>query len=66
MTANSNEYYFVNEVYVAHLSANGIGGWATTTSYPDSGGGQTCVANGLYVYCIGGLTTDAYYVRINA
>ena len=65
VTADSYEYYFVNTVYVASLSADGIGGWSTTTPYPDSGGVASCVAAGLYVYCIGGSTNDVYFTRIS-
>jgi hypothetical protein len=63
-TADSYEYYFANELYFAHLSPGGIGEWATTTPYPVSGP-ASCVANGLYLYCIGDFANDVYFARVN-
>jgi len=63
VTADSYEYYFAGGPYVAHLSADGIGGWSTTTPYP--GGPAACVANGLFVYCIGAAVNNVYFSRIS-
>jgi Kelch motif len=40
--------------YYAPLSSSGIGSWSPTTPYPFSITGPACVAEGGYIYCVGG------------
>ena len=43
--------------YYAMLSSSGVGGWASTTSYPVAGSGQACVTSSGDILCVGGETS---------
>jgi len=56
----------LGNAYYATISANGLGEWVPTTSYPLPATGQACAVSGNYVYCVGGATTggqDASYTN---
>jgi hypothetical protein len=64
-----------DSVYYAPISAAGVGAWTSTTSYPDSAGGQVCAISSYdYLYCVGGNSnspgsyglTSAYYAPASA
>jgi hypothetical protein len=68
---DSHEYFFASPTLVAGLTSNGIGNWTTTTTYPASLFPTNCVANVLYIYCIGGVIPsqgtifpNVYYARV--
>ncbi len=49
----------INDVYYAQLSSTGgIGSWTATTSYPTGIKFESCVAAGVYIYCVGGTTSS--------
>ena len=52
---------FTGEVYYAPLSANGVGEWSATTSYPDAYY-DNCWFSSEYIYCITG-SGAAYYAE---
>lgn len=49
-------------VVYAPVSSSGIGEWLGTTHYPAKGTGQSCVASGAYIYCLG--SSGTYYAPI--
>jgi hypothetical protein len=51
--AQSTDYY-------ASLSAEGVGTWTKTTSYPLQETGQACVFSSGYIYCVGGQGSSSY------
>ena len=48
---------FHDSVYYAQLTASGVGQWSNTTRYPTLIAGASCVAQGGFIYCVGGQTT---------
>lgn len=48
---------FQDSVYYAQLTASGVGQWSNTTRYPTLIAGASCVAQGGFIYCVGGQTT---------
>jgi hypothetical protein len=64
-----------NAVYYAPLSGSGVGTWSPTTSYPTNVGGQSCIVNSGYIFCIGGdtgsstgsiITNAVYFAPLSA
>ena len=47
---------YLSAVYYAPLSSGGTGAWASTTSYPNVVGQNSCVYYQGYVYCVGGVS----------
>lgn len=42
--------------YFAALTTDGVGQWASTTTYPVASVGPSCVISSGYIYCVGGET----------
>ena len=74
-----------SQVFYAPLNLSGIGGWTETTDYGASSGtsgsggapinAESCVANGGYIYCVGGQTyasgnynqvSDVFYAPLSS
>lgn len=45
---------FKDSVYFAQLTSSGVGQWSNTTKYPTPIAGASCVAQGGFIYCVGG------------
>ena len=45
---------FLDSVYYAQLTSSGVGQWSNTTKYPTLIAGASCVAQGGFIYCVGG------------
>jgi len=61
----NNKCLLTSAVYFAPVHASGVGAWKFTTCYPTLVEYPSCVANGGYIFCVGGLNggavTDAVY-----
>jgi len=49
---------YTNAVYYAQLGS-GVGAWTSTTPYPTDISVESCVSYSGYIYCVGGLTSNA-------
>ncbi|MBI3859225.1 MAG: hypothetical protein HY296_03150 [Thaumarchaeota archaeon] len=61
----------INTSYYGSLSSSGVSSWTTTTSYPSTVSGQSCVISSGYIYCVGGYngknyTNSVYYAPISS
>jgi hypothetical protein len=65
----------VGTSYFAPLSADGIGNWTQTTTYPVQASGDACAVSSSVVYCVGGetaggqnptFTSAVYYASLSS
>lgn len=66
VTAGPYIYYLSIPVFFSFVSANGTGSWQTTTNYPGSMSGETCVSSGGFIYCVSAGANDVYFTRVGA
>ena len=63
--APTSAVYFA-ELTPTGIPSSGVGSWTLTTAYDTTVYGQTCVASGGYIYCIGGSFTAVYFAKLSS
>jgi len=62
--------WVISAVYFAALSSSGVGTWKSTTSYPTTIDGQSCVVSRGYIYCVAGSsvsdTSAVYFAELSS